>query len=81
MQDWNSVLQCDNIDFTYDLFLNTIKQLIQKCMLVNNYITMGRKDLEYITTLVKSYLDSGISCGMKVAVLRPINLLSKLTNS
>jgi len=64
MQDWNSVLQCDNIDSTYDMFLNITKQLIQKCIPVK-YITMGRKYPEYITPLVKSLgLLSGISCGL-----------------
>jgi hypothetical protein len=55
MQDWSSILQCDNIDSTYDMFLNTIKQLIQKCIPVK-YITLGCKNPEYNTPLVKSLL-------------------------
>jgi hypothetical protein len=55
MQDWSSVLQRDNIDSTYDMFLNTTKQLIETCIPVK-YITMGRKDPEYINPLVKSLL-------------------------
>ena len=55
MQDWNSVLQCDDIDVAYDVFLSTINQLVQRCIPVK-YVTMGPKDPDFITPLVKSLL-------------------------